>query len=112
MNCCNQVVATNAGGIPYIVSTNTTIGTDTINIALGQRRVMPIGYITVVISNVIPTTTTATLPVTLTLSDTTKALTLPDGTPVTAAELLNVSVITVFNDRSKGLLTLMSRTTV
>jgi hypothetical protein len=42
----------------------------------------------------------------------TRALTLPNGTPVTAAELLNVSNILVFNDRSRGLLTLMSRTTV
>lgn len=112
MNCCNQIVATNAGGIPYIVSTNTTIGTESIDIALGQRRVQPVGYLTVAISNVIPADATTTLPITLTLSDTTKALTLPDGTPVTAAELLNVSVITVFNDRTRGLLTLMSRTTV
>ena len=33
MACCNQIIATNAGGIPYIVSTNTTVGTETINIA-------------------------------------------------------------------------------
>ena len=38
MNCCNQIVATNAGGIPYIVSTNTTVGTESINIALGVRE--------------------------------------------------------------------------
>lgn len=111
MNCCNQVVATNAGGIPYIESTNTTVGTDTVNIALGTRRVQPVGYITVIISTVIPAATTTTLPVTLTLNDSTKPLTLPNGTPVTAAELLNVSNILVFNDRTKGLLTLMSRTT-
>ena len=111
MNCCNQVIATNAGGIPYIVSTNTVIGTENINIALGFRRVQPIGYMTIIISDVIPADTTATLPVTLTMNDTTRALTLPNGTPVTAAELLNVSNILIFNDRSKGLLTLMSRTT-
>jgi hypothetical protein len=45
------------------------------------------------------------------MNDTTRVLTLPNGTPVTAAELLNVSNILIFNDRSKGLLTLMSRTT-
>jgi len=39
MNCCNQIIATNAGGIPYIVSTNTTIETETIDIALGFRRI-------------------------------------------------------------------------
>ena len=111
MNCCNQVIATNARGIPYIVSTNTVIGTENINIALGFRRVQPIGYMSIIISDVIPADATTTLPVVLTMNDTTRALTLPNGTPVTAAELLNVSNILIFNDRSKGLLTLMSRTT-
>lgn len=112
MGCCNQIVATNAGGIPYIQSTNTTIGTDTVNIALGVRRVQPVGYMTIIINTVVPADTTTTLPVTLTLNDVTKPLTLPNGTPVTVAELLNVSNILVFNDRTKGLLTLMSRTVV
>ena len=112
MNCCNTIIATNAGGIPYIVSTNTTVGTDTVNIALGVRRVQPVGYLTVMISTVIPADTATNLPVTLTLNDVTKPLTLPNGTPVTAAELLNVSNILIFNDRTRGLLTLMSRTTV
>ena len=110
MACCNQIIATNAGGIPYIRSTNTVIGTDNINIALGTRRIQPVGYLTIIISNVIPADTTTTLPVSLTLNDVTKALTLPNGTPVTAAELLNVSNIMVFNDRTTGLLTLVSRT--
>ena len=39
MACCNQIIATNAGGIPYIVSTNTTVGTETINIALGDAGI-------------------------------------------------------------------------
>jgi hypothetical protein len=112
MNCCNPIVATNAGGIPYIVSTNTTIGTETIDIALGFRRIQPVGYLTIIISDVIPTDATTTLPVTFSMNGVTRALTLPNGTPVTAAELLNVSNILVFNDRSRGLLTLMSRTTV
>ena len=54
MACCNQIIATNAGGIPYIVSTNTTVGTETINIALGVRRIQPVGYLTIIISTVIP----------------------------------------------------------
>jgi len=110
MNCCNPIIATNAGGIPYIVSTNTVIGTENINIALGFRNIKPVGYLSIIIDTVIPADTTTTLPVTLTLNDTTRALTLPNGTPVTAAELLNVSNILIFNDRTKGLLTLMSRT--
>lgn len=112
MNCCTNIVATNAGGIPYIVSTNTTVGTETVDIALPFRRIQPVGYLTIIIDTVIPATTTATLPVTITMNGTTRNLTLPNGTNVTAAELLNVSVITVFNDRVRGLLTLMSRTTV
>ena len=110
MTCCNPIIATNAGGIPYIVSTNTTVGTENIDIALGFRRIQPVGYLTIIINDVIPSDATTTLPVTLTMNGTTRALTLSNGTPVTAAELLNVSVITVFNDRTRGLLTLMSRT--
>lgn len=107
---CNPNITTNAGGIPYISSTNVTIGTETIDIALGFRRIQPIGYITIFINDVIPTDTTTTLPVTLTLNGTSRALTLPNGTPVTAAELIGTNVITVFNDRFRGVLTLTSRT--
>ena len=109
MACCNQIVATNAGGIPYIVSTNTTVGTENVNIALGIRRIQPVGYLTIIISDAVPTGTTTTLPVTLTLNDVTKSLTLPNGTAVTAEDLIGVNVITVFNDRTRGLLVLMSR---
>lgn len=110
MNCCNPILATNAGGIPYIVSTNTTVGTETVDIALGFRKIQPVGYLTIVIDTVVPADATATLPVTLTMNGTTRNLTFPNGTPVTAAALLNVSNILVFNDRTRGLLTLMSRT--
>jgi len=110
MACCNQIIATNAGGVPYITSTNTTIGTETIDIALGFRRIQPVGYLTIAISDVIPTDATTTLPITLTMNGTTRALTLPNGTAVTAAELLNVNTIMVFNDRVRGVLVLMSRT--
>lgn len=110
MDCCNQIIATNAGGIPYIESTNTTIGTEAIDIALPTRRIQRAGYMTVIITTVIPASATTTLPVTLSMAGTTRALTLPNGTPVTAAQLLNVGNILVFNDRNRGLLTLMSRT--
>ena len=110
MNCCNPILATNAGGIPYIVSTNTTVGTETVDIALGFRKIQPVGYLTIIIDTVVPADATTTLPVTLTMNGTTRNLTFPNGTPVTAAALLNVSNITVFNDRTRGLLTLMSRT--
>ena len=112
MDCCMNILATNAGGIPYIVSTNTTVGTETVDIALGFRRIQPVGYLTVVVSDVIPADATATLPVTLTMNGTTRNLVLPNGTNVTAAELLNVNTFLVFNDRKRGLLVLMSRTVI
>lgn len=107
---CNAIVTVNAGGIPYISSTNVTIGTESVDIALGFRRIQSIGHMTIFVNDVIPTGTTGTLPVTLTLNGTTRALTLPNGTPVTAAELIGVNVFDVFNDRFRGILTLMSRT--
>lgn len=103
-------ITINAGGIPYLTSTNVTINTETVDIALGFRRIQPVGYLTIFINNVVPTGTTATLPVTLTLNGTTRPLLLPNGDAVTAADLINVNIITVFNDRFKGVLALMSRT--
>lgn len=111
MSCFGNIT-TNAGGIPLLVSTTTTVGTEAIDIALGFRRIQPLGYFTVRISDVIPADATATLPVTLTLNGTTRQLTLPNGENATAAELLNVGVILVFNDRFNGSLYLMSRTVV
>ena len=111
-NCCFQILGTNAGGVPYILTTNTTIGTETVDIALGFRRIQPVGYLTIVISDVVPADATTTLPVTLTMNGTTRNLTLPNGTNVTAAELLNVNTILVFNDRKRGVLNLMSRTVI
>jgi hypothetical protein len=104
-------VTTNAGGIPYLSSSNVNINTETVDIALGFRRIQPVGYLTIFIDDVIPTDTTTTLPITLTLNGTTRNLTLPNGTQATAEELIGVNVITVFNDRFRGVLTLMSRTT-
>lgn len=108
MNC--TTITTNAGGVPMIQSTKTTVGTESIDIALGFRRIQPVGYFTVSVSDVIPADATATLPVTLTMNGTTRNLTLPNGEQVTAAELLNTSVFLVWNNRFTGSLMLMSRT--
>ena len=110
MNCCINITGTNMGGVPYITSINTTVGTETIDIALGFRRIQPMGYLTIAISDVVPADATTTLPITLTMNGVTRNLVLPNGTAVTAAELLNVNTILVFNDRKRGLLILMSRT--
>ena len=110
---CFGNITTNAGGIAYLPSTNTTVGTEAVDIALGFRRIQPMGYFTVRLTDAIPTDTTTTLPITLTLNGTTRALTLFDGTPATVADVIGgTGVFLVFNDRFNGILQLMSRTTV
>lgn len=110
---CNANITTNAGGVPYLSSTNITVNDTSVDIALGFRRIQPVGYLTIRLSDAIPTGTTTTLPINITLNGTSRPLTLFDGTPVTAAELIGgTGVILVFNDRFNGILQLMSRTTV
>ena len=112
MRCYNGI--TNQGGVPYLRTTNTTVGTTAVDLALGSnRRPLPTGYFTVRINDAIPAGTTTTLPVTLTRNGQTRQLTLFDGTPVTVAELIGgTGVFTVFNDAGNGILQLMSRTVV
>lgn len=105
-------VTINAGGQPYISNTQVSVGTEAVNIALGWRRIQPIGYLTIRMANAIPSDATTTLPVTLTLNGITRPLTLPNGTAVTVADILNTNVMLIFNDKFNGLLTLMSRTIV
>ena len=109
---CNANITINAGGQPYIANTQVTVGTDAVNIALGWRRIQPIGYFTIRMENPIPSDATTTLPVTLTLNGVTRPLTLPNGTAVTVADLLATNVFQVFNDKFNGILALMSRTIV
>lgn len=109
---CNASITINAGGQPYITNTQVTVGTDAVNIALGWRRIQPIGYFTIRMENAIPSDATTTLPITLTLNGVTRPLTLPNGTAVTVADILATNVLLIFNDKFNGLLTLMSRTVV
>lgn len=109
---CNANITINAGGQPLLQSTAITVGTENVDIAMGFRRIQPVGYFTVSLSDLIPTGTTGTLPITLTLNGASRNLTLPNGTAVTASDLEGVSVFQVYNDRFRGRLFLMSRTTV
>lgn len=107
-NCIN--ITTNAGGIPYLSVNNVTVGTTSVDLALGFRRIQPVGYLTVRMATPIPEGTTDTLPVTLTLNGTTRNLTKFDGTQVTVADLIGgTGVFTVFNDRINGILQLTSK---
>ena len=107
MNCCSNIT-TNVNGTAYLTSTNITVTDTAVDIALGFRRIQPVGYLTIRIATAIPDGTTGTLPVTLTLNGTSRPLTFFNGTPVTAADLEGTGVITVFNDRFNGILQLTS----
>lgn len=108
MGCFN--VTTNVNGVPYISTTNVTVTDDAVNFTLGFRRIQPVGYFTIRIADAIPTDTTGTLPVNITLNGTTRALTFFNGTPVTAADIVGTGVLLVFNDRFNGILQLMNPT--
>lgn len=110
MACVN--VTTNAGGIPYLATTNVTVGAESVDFALGFRRIEPVGVFSVRIASAIPTGTTATLPITLTLNGTSRPLTLLNGEAATVGDLTGTGVFLVFNDRFNGILQLISRTTV
>lgn len=106
MECFN--VTTNANGIPYISTSNVTVTEDSVSFALGFRRIQPVGYFTVRVEDSIPSGTTGTLPVSITLNGTTRPLTFYNGTPVTAADLEGTGILLIFNDRFNGILQLMS----
>lgn len=108
---CNPNITVNAGGEPVLQSTNISVGTESVNIGLGFRVIKPMGKFIVELTDVIPAAAATTLPVTLTLNGTTRALTLPNSVPVTVAALTGVNVFEVYNNRYKGYLMLMSRTT-
>ena len=58
-NCFS--VTTNAGGIPYLSVTNVTVGTESVDLALGFRRIAPVGYLTIRLATPIPADATTTL---------------------------------------------------
>jgi len=101
-------ITTNAGGAPYLSVTNVTVGTESVDLALGFRRIQPVGYLTIRLATQIPADTTATLPVTITLNGTTRNLTTFNGTQVTVADVTGTGILLVFNDRFNGILQLMS----
>lgn len=103
-------VTTNANGIPYLRTNGITVSADTVDFSLGFRRIPSVGYLTVNIADAIPTGTTGTLPVRLTLNGNTRNLTYFGGDNVTAADLTGTGVITIFYDWYNGTLQLISPT--
>lgn len=105
-DCVN--VTTNTSGVPYLRTTGVTVGTESVDFTLGFRRIPPIGYVTIHISDAIPTGTTGTLPVRFTLNGNTRALTSFGGTAVTAADLTGAGIVTVFYNWYDGTLQVVS----
>lgn len=104
---CNAVTV-NVNGIPYLESRSVQVTTEAVNIAMGFRRIPPVGLFALRIATAIPEGTTGTLPVNLTLNGTTRALTQLGGDAVTAADLVGTGVILVFNDLFNGVLQVVS----
>lgn len=101
-------VTTNVNGTPYLRTSGVTVGTDSVDFALGFRRIPPVGYLTINIADAIPTGTTGTLPVRFTLNGNTRNLTYFGGDNVTAADMEGAGVITVFFDWYSGIFEVIS----
>ena len=101
-------VTTNVNGIPYLRTNGVTVSTESVDFSLGFRRIPAVGYITVNIADVIPTGTTTTLPIRLTLNGNTRNLTSFGGENVTVADITGTGVVTIFYDWYNGTLQLVS----
>ena len=97
-------ITSNSNGIPYLRTSGISVTTDSVDFSLGFRRIPAIGYLTVEVTNAIPTGTTATLPIRLTLNGNTRNLTFFGGDNVTAGDLEGTGVITVFYNWYTGTL--------
>ena len=105
---CVCIATTNTRGVPYLATSGVTVGTDAVDFTLGFRSIPRVGYLTIRISEAIPTGTTGTLPVRFTLNGQTRALTSFGGVAVTASDLTGAGVITVFYDWFNGILQVVS----
>lgn len=103
-----MIATTNNNGVPYLRTNGVTVGTDTVDFALGFRKIPLVGYLTVNVADAIPDGTTGTLPVRFTLNGNTRNLTFFGGTNVTAADLVGTGIITLFYDFFSGTLQLVS----
>ena len=104
----NVSVTTNVSGIPYISTNGVTVGEESVDFALGFRRVPKVGKIAIRVAEAIPTGTTGTLPVRFTLNGNTRNLTFFGGTNVTAADLVGAGVIEVWFDWFNGIFQITS----
>ena len=95
-------------GIPYVSVRSVNVTTENVSLNLGFAAVQPVGYFTIRVGNSIPSGTTGTLPVQITLNGGTRTLTTFGGTAVTAEDVTGTGVLTVFYDRFNDILQLIS----
>lgn len=105
---CNVNVTTNVNGIPYLTTNSVSVTTESVDFALGFRRIPKISKVAIRIANPIPEGTTGTLPVRFVLNGNTRELTFFGGTAVTAADLVGTGVIEVWFDWFNGIFELTS----
>ena len=109
MNCCNYNQPPYVDGyVPYLQVTNIIVGADSVNLALGNRDIFPAGTLFIRLGTAIPTGTSETLPVAITLNGNTRQLTFFGGENVTVADILGTGVLHVFNDKDNGILQMLS----
>lgn len=106
--CSN--ITTNTGGIPYLQTSGVTVGSDSVDFSLGFRRIPAIGFLTIKITEAIPTGTTGTLPIRFTLNGSSRNLTFFGGASVTAGDLASTGTILVWYNWYDGTLELIAPT--
>lgn len=105
---CNFNVTTNVNGIPYLSTNGISVTDESVDFALGFRRIPKVGKVAIRIASAIPTGTTGTLPVRFTLNGSTRNLTFFGGDNVTAADLAGAGVIEAWYDFFNGIFQLTS----
>lgn len=104
----NVNVTTNVSGVPYLPTNGISVTEDSVDFALGFRRIPKVGAVAIRITSAIPDGTTGTLPVRFALNGNTRNLTFFGGANVTAADLAGAGVIVVWFDWFNGLFQLIS----
>jgi hypothetical protein len=103
----------NQNGIAILDSTSVSVGADAVTITLSEplsRFVPARGLVLVNLTNEIPSGTTGTLPVRLTMSGFTSVVTTYGGTPLTVADISGIGMYLFYYDRVRDILQIMSGT--
>lgn len=100
----NPPITINTWGIPFIQSNGITVGTASVDISFDFRRLSSLGVVVLELTEAIPTDTTTTLPVRISMSGNTIPLTAFGGAAVTAGDLVGTGKILAVYDRFKGTL--------